>query len=120
MSILVGMFETLLNSYYSVCSSEGFFLAFAASQNRKSNKARFFQVEQQPKNFSIACAEQQSFIILNSCNFVANGRKSLKFYRFEAVQILVSLISLNCFLFLIYFAAEAGIVFNLFLNFEQK
>ena len=31
MSILADMFETLFNSYCSVCSSEGFFLAFAAS-----------------------------------------------------------------------------------------
>ena len=30
MSILAGMFETLFNSYCSVCLSEGFFLAFAA------------------------------------------------------------------------------------------
>ena len=51
----------------------------------------------------------------------ANTRKSLKFYCFESAQILVSLISLNFFrLFLFYFAAEAGIVFNLILNFEQK
>ena len=31
MSILAGMFETLFNSYCSVCLSEGFFLAFVAS-----------------------------------------------------------------------------------------
>ena len=31
MSILAGVFETLFNSYCSVCVSEGFFLAFAAS-----------------------------------------------------------------------------------------
>ena len=31
MLILAAMFETLFNSYCSVCSSEGFFLAFAAS-----------------------------------------------------------------------------------------
>ena len=46
---------------------------------------------------------------------LANTRKSLKFYRSESAQILVRI-----FFFLIYFAAEAGIVFNLFLNFEQK
>ena len=51
----------------------------------------------------------------------ASTRKSLKFYRFESVQILVSLISLNVFcLFLVFFAAEVSVVFNLFLNFEQK
>ena len=45
----------------------------------------------------------------------------MKFYRFESAQILVSLISLNFFCsFLVYFAAEAVIVFNLFLYLEQK
>ena len=45
----------------------------------------------------------------------------MKFYRFKSAQILVSLISLNFFLFvLVYFTAEAGIVFHLFLNFEQN
>ena len=75
MSILAGMFETLFNSYCSVCLSEGFFLAFAASQNCKSEKASFFQVEQLPKKFSIACAKQRSFIILNSCNFACKYKK---------------------------------------------
>ena len=53
---------------------------------------------------------------------LANTRKSLKFYRFESEQNLVSFIDLNFFfrLFLVYFAAETGIVFNLFVNFEQK
>ena len=51
MSILAGMFETLLNSYCSVCLIEGFFLPFAASYNRKSEKATFFLVEQLPKKF---------------------------------------------------------------------
>ena len=76
-----------------------------------------------PRGLHLCCVEQQSFIILNSCNF-ANTKKSLKFYRFESVQILVSLISLNFFfvfcLFLVYFAAKDGIVFNFFLNLEQK
>ena len=76
MSILAGMFETLFNSYCSVCSrlSEGFFLPL---KHRKIAKASFFQVEQLPKKFSNTCAEQQSFIILNSCNFIAKTRKSL-------------------------------------------
>ena len=46
---------------------------------------------------------------------LANTRKLLKFYRFESVQNLVSF----CLL-LVYFAAEASLIFNLFLNFEQK
>ena len=75
MSILAGMFETLFNSYCSVCLSEGFFLAFAASWNCKSEKASFFQVEQLPKQFSTARAEQQSFVILNSCNFACKYTK---------------------------------------------
>ena len=45
-----GHVERLFNSYCSVCLREGFFLAFAASQNCKSEKACFFQVEQPPKN----------------------------------------------------------------------
>ena len=95
------MFENFFNSYCSVCLSGGFFLAFAASKNRKSEKAGFFQVEQLPKKFSIACAKQQSFNILNSCNFASNTRKLLKFYRFKSAQILVPLItgSLKIFLF---------------------
>ena len=51
MSILAGMFEALFNSYCSICLSEGFFLAFAASLDYKSEKASFFQVEQRPKIF---------------------------------------------------------------------
>ena len=45
----------------------------------------------------------------------------MKFYRFKSAQILVSLISLNFLfgLFLVYFTAETGIVFNSFLNIEQ-
>ena len=65
MSILVDMFVTLFNSYCSVCLSEGFFPAFAASLNCKREKARFFQVEQLPKIFlNNACTEQQCSIIL--------------------------------------------------------
>ena len=95
------------------------FLLLQDCKIAKAKKQAFFQVEQLPKNFSIACAEQQSFIILNSCNILlANTRKSLKFYRFNSAQILASLISLNFFcLFLVYFAAETGIAFNFFLNF---
>ena len=51
MSILEGMFETLLYSYCSVYLSEGFFLAFAASKICKSEKVSFFKVEQLPKKF---------------------------------------------------------------------
>ena len=53
MSILAGLFVTLFNSYCSVCLSEGFFLAFAASYNCKKEKASIFQVEQLPKEFII-------------------------------------------------------------------
>ena len=75
MSILAGMFEILLNSYWSLCLSEGFFLALQHRKNCKSEKASFFQVEQLPKKFSIAGAEQCSFIILNSCNFACKYKK---------------------------------------------
>ena len=50
---------------------------------------------------------------------LANTRKSLKFYRFELARILASLISV-IFFFLVCFAAEAGNVFNLFSNLDQK
>ena len=49
MWILEDMFVTLFNSYCSVCLSEGFFPALAASKNRKTENASFFQVKQQPK-----------------------------------------------------------------------
>ena len=75
MPILASMFETLFNSYCSVCLSEGFFVALTASQNCKSEKASFFQIEQLPKKSSIACAEQQSFVILHSCNFACKHKK---------------------------------------------
>ena len=47
----------------------------------------------------------------------------LKFYHFESVQNLVSFFIRNLYifcLFLIFFAAEAGIVLNLILNFKQN
>ena len=97
-----------------------FFLLLQHRKIAKAKKQAFFKLKNCRKNFSIACAEQQSFIILNSllAILLANTRKSLKFYRFESARILVSLISLN--FFLVCFAAEAGSVFNFFLNFEQK
>ena len=53
--------------------------------------------------------------------FFANTKKSLKFCRFESAQNFVSFVDLIAFcMSLVYFAPEAGIVFNLFLNFEQK
>ena len=47
MSILAAMFVTLYNSYCSVCLNKD-----------------FFHVEQLPKKYLIACAEQQRSIIL--------------------------------------------------------
>ena len=95
-----------------------FFLLLQHRKIAKAKKQAFFKLNNCRKNFSIACAEQQSFITLNICNFVCKHKKC---YRFESAQILVSLISLNFFsLFLVCFAAEAGSVFNLFLNLEQK
>ena len=95
---------------------KAFFLLLQHRKIAKAKKQAFFKLNYCQKDFSIACAEQGSFIILNSCNFLlANTRKSLKFFCFESAQILVSLISLNFFffcLYLVYFAAEADIVFN--------
>ena len=59
--------------------------------------------------------------MLNSCNFASKQKNITEILRYESAQILVPLICLNFFcLFLVHFAAKAGIVFNLFLNFEQK
>ena len=72
-----------------------------------------------PRIFFVSLAlALASSLVSSTPPLVANTRKSLKFYRFESARILVSLISLN--FFLVCFAAEAGSVFNLFLNFEQK
>ena len=66
MSILAGMFETLFNSYCSVCKVKAFFLLLQHRKIAKAKKQAFLLVEQLPKKLSIACAEQQSFITLNS------------------------------------------------------
>ena len=53
----------------------------------------------------------------------ANTRKSVKFRRFESAQNLISFLEWKFipFLFVLYFfTAKAGIVLNLFLNFEQN
>ena len=85
-------------------------------------KASCFQVEQLPKILLNCLRRAAALYNLGIVAILlANTRKSLKFYRFELAQNLVSFIDLNFFrLFLAYFAAEVGIVFNLFLNFEQK
>ena len=93
MAILAGMFETLFTSYCSVCLSEGFFLALQHRKIAKAKKQAFFKLNNCQKNFSIACAEQQRFIILNSCNFACKYKKITEIYRFESAQILLSLIS---------------------------
>ena len=41
----------------------------------KAKKQAFFKLHNCQKNFSIACAEQQSFIILNGCNFDCKHKK---------------------------------------------
>ena len=100
---------------------KAFFLLLQHRKIAKAKKQAFFKLNNCQKNFSIACAKQQSFITLNSCNFACQHKKITEIYRFESAQILVSLISLNFFFFfLVCFAAEAGSVFNLLLNFEQK
>ena len=106
MSILAGKFVTLFNSYCCVCSSEGFFLAFAASK-----KASFFQVKQLPKKF-LNCLRRATE--LHNLEIVAillaNIKKSLRFYRFESAQILLIFVWFEFFLFFfILFCTEAGI-----------
>ena len=41
----------------------------------RTKKQAFFKLNNCRKNFSIACAEQQSFIILNSSNFACKHKK---------------------------------------------
>ena len=87
-----------------------------------NKNASFFQLEQLPKIFLSCFSRATALYNLGIVAILlANLRKSLKFYCFESVQDLVSFFDLDFFrLFWVYFAAEAGIVFNLFLNFEQK
>ena len=122
MSILAGMFETVFISYCSVCLlGEGFFVLLQHRKIAKAKKQAFFKLNNCQKTFSIACAEQQCFIILNGNNFACKHKKITEILSFfESAQILVSLFSVNFFLFFVYFAVEAGIVLNLFLNFGQK
>ena len=105
MSISAGMFETVFNSYCSVCLlSEGFFLLLQHRKLAKAKTQAFFKLNNCQKTFSIACAEQQCFIILNGCNFACKHKKITEILSFvESAQILVSLISLNffCFLFIL-------------------
>ena len=77
MSFLAGMFEALSNSYSSVCLRQvkAFFLLLQHRKIAKAKKQAFFKLNNGRKNFSIACAEQQSFIILNSCNFACKHKK---------------------------------------------
>ena len=88
----------------------------------KAKRQAFFKLNNCEKNFSIACAEQQSFIILNSCNFACKHKKITEILSFRIFTNFSFFDLYECFfgLFLVYFAAEADIVFNLFLNFEQK
>ena len=78
----------------------------------------FFKLNNCQKNFSISCAEQQSFIILNSCNFTCKHKKIIKLLSFW-ISTIFSFFDWFEFFF-VYFAAEACIVFNLLLNIEQK
>ena len=77
------------------------------------------------KIFSIALAERSSTNFITSWIVVvllANTKKSLKFYCLESVQNFLSFFNLKFILFclfLINFAAEAGIVPDM-LNFVQK
>ena len=65
--------------------------------------------------------QRSSLYSWNSCNFACKQKKTTIFYRFESVQNLVSFFYVIFFrLLLVYFAAEASIVFNLFLNVVQK
>ena len=85
----------------------------------------FFDLNDRQK-FSQMPAQRatQHSIISESLQFCLQTGKSLKFHRFESVQNFSFFLDLKFVLvglFLIYFfIAEADIVINLFLNFEQK
>ena len=87
MSILAAMYVTVFNSYCSVRLSEGFFHAFAASQNYKREKASFFQVEQLPKKILNCLRKTKALYNLGIvASLLANTRKSIKSYGLESAQ----------------------------------
>ena len=100
---------------------KAFFLLLQHRKIAKAKKQAFFKLNNCQKHSQLLALSNRALESWIVAILLANTRKSLKFYRFKSAQILVSLISLNFFcLFLVYVAVEAGIVFNLFLNFEQK
>ena len=81
------MFVKLFGLEGFVSLSKRFFSCFCSIVKLQlSEKARFFQLEPQPKFFSIACAMHNSVVEI----LLASTGKLLKFYRFESVQNLVS------------------------------
>ena len=77
MSILAGMFENtfLIPIALLKCRLFSFFLLLQHREIAKAKKQAFFKLNNCQKNFSIACAEQQSFLILSSCNFTCKHKK---------------------------------------------
>ena len=116
--IFAAMFVTRFDFYCSVCLSEGFFPAFQHCKIAKEKKQAFLKLNNCKKILNCLRRATALYNLRIVAILLTNTRKLLKFYRFESAQNLVSFIDMNLFfVFLVYIAAKAGIVFNLFLNF---
>ena len=90
------------------------FSCFAASKIflavlQLEKKTRFFRTTAQKKN-----SETALYILGIVTILLASKRKTLKCYRFESVQVSFLLHNFFFRLLVVYFAAEASIVFNFF------
>ena len=101
--MLAVMFATLFNSYSSVCLRECFFPASLHCKIAKEKK-QAFQIakekkqalnKRQKKNFNRLHTATGLYDFEIAAILLANTKKSLKFYRFESVHILVSFIDLS-------------------------
>ena len=124
MSIMATMFVKLVYFQCSVYWSKRFFCCFCNIVTLRKRKSEHFHSNEGQKSFQLPA---QCATTLHSLRIAAillvNARKSLKFHCFESVQKLVffylKFILFRLFLIL-FFVVEAGIVLNLFLNFEPK
>ena len=105
-----------------------FFLLLQHCKIAKAKKQAFFKLNNCQKNFSIACAEQQNFIILHSCNFACKYKKITEilsfwigtnfsfFDWFEFFCLFVFALSCcrgwHCFQFVLKFLAKMSLVFE--------
>ena len=97
---------------------KAFFLLLQHRKIAEEKKQAFFKLNNSQKKFLNAYAEQQRSIILNSCNFACKHKKITKILSFWINTKFSFFHWFEFFfffrLFMVYFAAEAGIVLNLF------